>query len=305
MILSIPVTLITGYLGAGKTTFLNHLLSLPLWKGKRLALLINEFGALGVDGQLVRPGKYAKYEINRGSIFCTCTKVEFLKTLRHIAALPRCDGVLVEATGIAVTGDLMTCFNDPMLAGAFHIRANICLIDGLNFVKVLPFLEAARNQVECADGLVVNKTDLMPKGELSRLRAILAEMNSEASLVSVINGNVEAAFLDKLSHREKRLAAVSRPPKNVVSASFETEVKIDRVHFIKMITDLGQKLLRLKGNVDFHTGLKFVELAGGVIMEKPPCKSLSTVTSFSAIAWRLTADQLQRHFNATWGIRNC
>ncbi len=297
---SIPVTLITGYLGAGKTTFLNHLLSMPSWRNRRPALLINEFGALGVDGQLVRPGRYPKYEINRGSIFCACTKVELLKTLRHIAALPRCGGLLVEATGIAHTGDLVNCFEEPTLAGGFHIRTNICLIDGLNFVKVLPFLEAVGNQVESADGIVVNKTDLISKRELSRLRAILAEINPDAPMTSVDNGKADAAFLDALTHRARELIAIKRPPKNVVSASFEADGPIDRGRFMKMVEKFGSRLLRLKGNILFHDGLRFVELVGDAVSEKPPCDTLSENTSFSVIAWKIPAERLQRQLQKTW-----
>jgi G3E family GTPase len=298
--MSIPVVLITGYLGAGKTTFLNHAISLPLWKGKRLALLINEFGELGVDGRLVEPGRHAKYEINRGSIFCACTKVEFLKTLKQIAALPRCDGVLAEATGIATTGDLMAHFDEPSLAGAFHIRANLCLVDAVNFVKVLPFLKAVGNQVECADALVINKTDLVSEAEISRLREILAEMNPDAIQTLAVNGKVSLDFLSGLSHRPRNLATVNRPPRNVISASFQTDRKIDRSRFLEMVADLAQKLLRLKGNIEFHDGLKFVELVGGQIIEKPPCDSLSANTSFSVIAWKATGEDLNRRLQHAW-----
>jgi G3E family GTPase len=81
----IPVIIFTGYLGAGKTTSLNTLLNTDWVKSKNIALIINEFGSVGVDGKLVEPGNYAKYEINRGSIFCICTKTDFVKYMTDIS----------------------------------------------------------------------------------------------------------------------------------------------------------------------------------------------------------------------------
>ena len=81
---AIDVYILTGYLGAGKTTTLNRLIGAERFAGKKLALIINEFGKMGVDGQLLLPGDYTKYEINKGSIFCICTKTDFLKALDSI-----------------------------------------------------------------------------------------------------------------------------------------------------------------------------------------------------------------------------
>ncbi|MCE5273144.1 GTP-binding protein, partial [bacterium] len=74
----IPIILLTGYLGAGKTTLLNHLLSRPEIRERNVALIINEFGELGVDGRLVEAGTRPVYELNKGSLFCVCIKTDFL-----------------------------------------------------------------------------------------------------------------------------------------------------------------------------------------------------------------------------------
>ena len=135
----IPVILLTGYLGAGKTTLLNHLLAQPEVAEKKLVLIINEFGQLGVDGQLLQPGSYTRYEINKGSLFCICTKVDFIKALQEISRSIHPDLVLIEATGIAQTGDIEAFMSEPVVKDKFAIQANVCVVDALNFIKVVPF----------------------------------------------------------------------------------------------------------------------------------------------------------------------
>ena len=120
---SIPMILITGGLGAGKTTLSEpppsaHEPARP----KKLCLLINEFGQLGVDGRLVEAGEHPMFELNRGSLFCICIKTDFIATLREIADRVRPDLLVVEATGMAEPRDIQDFVDEPTLAAQFHIQ---------------------------------------------------------------------------------------------------------------------------------------------------------------------------------------
>ena len=136
------------------------------------ALVINEFGRLGVDGYLVPP-EAQRYEINQGSLFCTCTKAQFVQALTGIAAEGRHRLVLVEATGIAETRNVEGQLAVPQLTEAFRILGTLCVVDAANFVKVAAFLQTVLQQVRQADGIVINKTDCASAGELERLADVL------------------------------------------------------------------------------------------------------------------------------------
>ena len=158
---SIPIVLLTGHLGAGKTTLLNRLLKLEEVQSRRTALIVNEFGQMGVDGTRVEhqdaggTDEIELFELNHGSLFCACLTKDFLKTLDVLAQRVKPELVLIEATGVAETGDLVPLLERDAAGSRFHVHANLALVDAINFTKVLPFMQAVRRQVWQADGLVV------------------------------------------------------------------------------------------------------------------------------------------------------
>ncbi len=289
------VILLTGFLGAGKTTLLNHLLASPEWRQRRPALIINEFGDLGVDGRLVCSGKFPKYEINSGSVFCACTQSQVLAALSLIGALRDVDAVLIEATGVAETGDIEAYFEQPLLFGQFAIRANVCLVDAVTFTKVVGYVQAAQSQVHAADGLVINKADLAAERELDRLSALLSEMNPEAPQCVVSHGALPRDYLGRLTHR-RRDRSITAPPGDIVAATVCCNTPLNRERFERAVLAFGPRLLRLKGNIDFGDGPRLVEWAGHTINEGPACPGFSGGTTFSVIAWKSSREEIQQSF---------
>ena len=293
----IPILLLTGYLGAGKTTLLNHLLDLPFIKSKKVALIINEFGTLGVDGALVHAGDFQKFELNKGSLFCICIKTDFIKTLDTIANEVQPDLVLVEATGVAETSDLEDFIDSPNLRGQFEIKANVCLVDAENFVKVLPFMRAARSQVEWADGMVINKIDRVEPFVVNELQTVLSKLNAAAPVARVSYGNVADEFISSLVHQRKRGEMATAPPANIYALSFQADKNIERDAFYQLLAELGTQVLRLKGVVRFADERRFVEVVHGQYSEKDIGPDARLPKGLTVIGWQLERERMQEKFD--------
>ncbi|NLK40906.1 MAG: hypothetical protein GX298_02480 [Planctomycetes bacterium] len=281
----IDVWILGGYLGAGKTTTLNMLLFEPRSVGQNPALIINEFGRIGVDGALVQRQELRRFEINKGSLFCICTKTDFLKALADIAEGDH-QVVYIEATGIAEPVDIEQFLAEGPHAGRFRLRGNLCIVDAENFTKVAAFLKPAISQVRWADAIVINKCDRVDDAERQVLEKVLAELNPEVPRCWTSFGRVEAEFLNRIERRRRDESLKECPPSTIAAVSLTAEVPLERASFFAVLERLGEHILRLKGNVAFEDGAAFVEMVCGRIRVKQPLDLLSSragATAFTVI----------------------
>lgn len=294
----IPVYILTGYLGAGKTTLLNKLLKCPLFVDRNIALIINEFGKIGVDGKLLAPGRYSKYEINKGSLFCICTQTDFLKALESIAAAGSIQAVLIEATGIAEITDIESFVLERHFGGRFEVKANICVVDALNYTKTSPFLRTINSQLRQADGIIISKTDLVPPTDIEKLKQVLSSVSPAVPIAPV--GQDSGAFIETLTHRDFSGEPAQSPPSDIIAVSLRTDLPVNRLAYIKTIESFGQRILRLKGNVAFADGVEFVETVFDRVIAKKACDGLGSSTVFTVIGWRTTKEELTEAFQRCW-----
>ncbi len=294
----IDVWILGGYLGAGKTTTLNALLSDPVFGGRNPALIINEFGRMGVDGALVERQDLSRFEINKGSLFCICTKTDFLKALAAIAEGDH-QAVVIEATGIAEPVDIESFLTNGPHAGRFRLRGNLCIVDAANFTKIAAFLKPATAQVRWADAIIINKCDCASEDERHVLGKVLAELNPTAPRWETSFGNIEPAFLEGV-HRTAR-AEQLRPcaPEKIIAVSLTAGEPVDYAAFRTVLERLGEHVLRLKGNIAFTEGAAYVEIVCGRYSQKEPLKQLDeAATAFTVIAWDIDKDALIEAFSA-------
>jgi G3E family GTPase len=295
-IMPIPVYLITGYLGSGKTTLLNHLLATPELRSQRVALLVNEFGTLGVDGQLLKGAAEHVFELSRGSLFCACIQTDVVQALETIAAEVRPQLVIVEASGVAQTADLNSFFTSSATRDRFQVQANVCVVDS-NFTKVLPYLKASRAQVAWADGLVINKIDLLGESGAERLASVVRDLNPRAAQVRVAHGRIDWDWLQRLQHVPCQGEPTMAPPEELATCSIMGR-RGDRKAFHAAFARMQDQLLRLKGVVDWGDGPVLVEGVFDQLTERP-FREEEPRFGITVIGWRTTAEQLTQAFAPT------
>jgi G3E family GTPase len=175
----IPVTVLTGYLGAGKTTLLNRILSEN--HGKRYAVIVNEFGEIGIDNDLIVESDEEVFEMNNGCVCCT-VRGDLIRVVEGLMKRPGgFDGILVETTGLADPVPVaQTFFMDDEVRARSRLDAVVTVADAKNLLARLADSHEAEEQIAFADVVLLNKTDLVSKDELAAVERRIRAMNPHA-----------------------------------------------------------------------------------------------------------------------------
>jgi G3E family GTPase len=182
ILLVTDIYLITGFLGAGKTTLMKELLQ--LFKCGRTAVIVNEFGQEGVDGAILEKEGMVIEEIVDGSIFCVCRSDKFIETILKTEELD-VDYLIVESSGLADPFGMQEVMGivNKLSPDKFHYSGSICVVDAKNFNRVYGLAPAAKQQVLGADLVFINKTDISTPAEIKEVEDILQGLNVHAPLI--------------------------------------------------------------------------------------------------------------------------
>ena len=226
MLAKIPVTIITGFLGAGKTTLIRHVLEHA--QGRRLALVINEFGDVGVDGDILRSCGIEScpedniIELANGCICCTVAD-DFIPAIEALLARePRPEHIIIETSGLALPKPLVKAFDWPSIRARLTVDGVIAVVDGVAVAEGRfaddpaklalqraedasldhdnPLEEVYEDQLLCADLVIINKADLMDAATLARISAeILAQVPRAVKIIATHEGKIDPNVLLGLS----------------------------------------------------------------------------------------------------------
>ena len=195
----IPLTLITGFLGSGKTTLLARLLRHPAMN--RAAVIINEFGEVGIDHELVAASTERMALLANGCLCCS-VRTDLQETLRELFIRRRAgevidfDRVFVETSGLADPVPVLHSLqSDGLLGAQFRVDGVVTLVDAVNGMGQLDTMPEAAKQAAVADRIVITKTDIAEAATFARLERRLAEMNRHAMIVTAVNGELDPGSL--------------------------------------------------------------------------------------------------------------
>lgn len=188
--------LLTGFLGAGKTTFLTSVLN--DLTGSKVAVIMNEFGKVGIDGTLIRKEGMELVEINRGSIFCSCLQLSFVSALVEMADR-NMEYVFVESSGLADPSNIGEFLEAVKVAkgDVYDYSGAICIVDGENFLEQVEDIVTVERQLKFCHLVIISKVDLIDDKTLRDVKDKIREINSKADIIESIKGKFDYNFLEK------------------------------------------------------------------------------------------------------------
>jgi len=302
--MGVPVLLIVGFLGAGKTTVVNHLLANA--GGRRIAAVVNDFGSVDIDAELISGAEGGVLSLANGCICCTL-EGELLRTLAKLLRHdPRPEAIVIETSGVADPTDIVRKLMDPVVFREAPLETVLCVVDGTTADTSLDPLKLA--QIRNADVIALSKLDLAQPDQPARTREAIGRVNSRAAIVESINGEVPMEVVFPPTPDEPlrfRHLSDERP----IRTQFETTTwtadrPVSLRRFQAAIERLAPHLARAKGFFETveQPGRQFLlQLAGAranvTPAGAPPSDRPCVRIVFIAAAGALTAAEIHRAMN--------
>lgn len=259
---------LTGFLGSGKTTLLLKLLK--QLEGKKVGIIQNEFGKLGIDGTILRNDDIQMVEINRGSIFCSCLKLTFVQALAEMVQYDF-DYLFVESSGLGDPSNVEEILKAVEVAAgkSYDFGGVICLVDAANFMEQLEDEETVYRQLKHCHLAAITKADLVGDEEIEALEKKIREINPVCKLETSVQGNLDISFLDEdlllyqWAESEDTTNTVETKPKTL---SMEVKGEVTKDKLVNFLNEVIPSVYRMKGFLNVEgEGWQQVDVVGSKI----------------------------------------
>ncbi len=256
--------LLTGFLGSGKTTFLTNVLN-DLSENK-VAVIMNEFGKVGIDGTIIKKEGMELVEINRGSIFCSCLQLSFVSALIDMADR-NMEYVFVESSGLADPSNIGDFLEAVKVAkgDVYDYSGAICIVDGMNFLEQIEDIETVERQLKFCHLVILSKVDLIDDDRIEKVKEKIRNINDKVDIVESIDGKIDYNFLEKNLLEEGWVGTedTTNTPENkpkTLILTYDGKLTKDKLtQFIDIIKDDSY---RIKGFFQLEDGWNQVDVVG-------------------------------------------
>ncbi len=260
----IPLTIITGYLGTGKTTLLKHILEKS---NKKLAIIMNEFGDIAIDTKIIE-GKNVKIAELAGGCVCCSLTGEFEAAIREVIEKAKPEWIILETTGVAEPTAI--AFDIQESLQEVRLDAIVTLVDGDTMIKFPSLGHTGREQIEMADIIILNKIDIIDEYQTADVEKRLRELNPRAVLVKSIQSKVPPTFIFGLNKEHKVNKHIEHKEHKIENDVFvyESDKIFDKEKFIWLVNSLPKEIYRSKGFIKCKSeGYLFNFVAGRFDLE--------------------------------------
>ena len=260
--------LITGFLGAGKSTFLKNFMH--LFDGRKMQLIINEFGKEGIDGALLAALGIGLEEITGGSVFCSCRLDQFEKAMTTFVQ-PDTEVLLVEASGLTDPTGVKKLFGPDSRYTNIDYKGAVCLVDAVRFPKVYAKSRTVVKQIAASDVILINKTDIASAEELSRTTDLIRNQRPDAVVLETSFGRVDAGILKTIAdaYTQDDSLMNTAPDISIRSLTVTVSPNITSYQLQKFIEMFVEQTFRVKGFIQTAEGMMLADCVGNIVSIKP------------------------------------
>lgn len=246
---TIPLILLTGFLGAGKTTLLNRILNEN--HGHRVAVIVNEFGEVGIDGALISGAQGEVVELANGCLCCAAQNQLLLAIQNVLERAADIDTIVIETSGLADPFPVLSQLSHSSLCEQISVECVVTIVDCANFDRNLDNAEAAFQQIIAGDILLLNKVDLVPEAIPPLAEKGIRVINPDARIIRSVNADVplEIMLSQGIRPRMQPRAYTPHDHRDFESIVLEAGSEIDPAHLANWIENLPSEIFRIKGFV--------------------------------------------------------